>query len=73
MFVPNQILQEDAHQQIAREMNLSETAFIRKLQPTDSFSQSKRTRVCLFVLICFVFHLFLGGGGKGGLREVFMC
>lgn len=34
------ILQEDAHQQIAREMNLSETAFIRKLQPTDSFSQS---------------------------------
>lgn len=33
-------LQEDAHQQIAREMNLSETAFIRKLQPTDSFTQS---------------------------------
>lgn len=33
-------LQEDAHQQIAREMNFSETAFIRKLQPTDSFTQS---------------------------------
>lgn len=33
-------LQEDAHQQIAREMNLSETAFIRKLQLTDSFTQS---------------------------------
>ncbi|XP_051009115.1 phenazine biosynthesis-like domain-containing protein isoform X2 [Acomys russatus] len=34
------ILAEDAHQQIAVEMNLSETAFIRKLQPTDSFAQS---------------------------------
>ncbi|GAB1295187.1 Phenazine biosynthesis-like domain-containing protein 1 [Apodemus speciosus] len=33
-------LEEVAHQQIAREMNLSETAFIRKLQPTDSFAQS---------------------------------
>lgn len=28
------------HQKIAREMNLSETAFIRKLHPTDSFTQS---------------------------------
>ncbi|XP_055454879.1 phenazine biosynthesis-like domain-containing protein isoform X2 [Psammomys obesus] len=34
------ILEEDNHQQIAREMNLSETAFIRKLQPTDNFIQS---------------------------------
>ncbi|XP_040588102.1 phenazine biosynthesis-like domain-containing protein 1 isoform X3 [Mesocricetus auratus] len=33
-------LAEDAHQQIAREMNLSETAFIRKLQPSDNFTQS---------------------------------
>nr|XP_035969756.1 phenazine biosynthesis-like domain-containing protein isoform X2 [Halichoerus grypus] len=28
------------HQKIAREMNLSETAFIRKLHPTDNFTQS---------------------------------
>nr|XP_048307576.1 phenazine biosynthesis-like domain-containing protein 1 isoform X2 [Myodes glareolus] len=33
-------LAEDAHQQIAREMNLSETAFVRKLQPSDNFTQS---------------------------------
>ncbi|XP_036294218.1 phenazine biosynthesis-like domain-containing protein isoform X1 [Pipistrellus kuhlii] len=33
-------LDEDMHQKIAREMNLSETAFIRKLHPTDSFTQS---------------------------------
>lgn len=36
-------LAEDAHQQIAREMNLSETAFVRKLQPSDNFTQSKCT------------------------------
>lgn len=33
-------LDEDLHQKIAREMNLSETAFIRKLNPTDNFTQS---------------------------------
>ncbi|KAL1771172.1 phenazine biosynthesis-like domain-containing protein, partial [Sigmodon hispidus] len=33
-------LDEESHQHIAREMNLSETAFIRKLQPTDNFTQS---------------------------------
>uniref|UniRef100_A0A2K5ZAH7 Phenazine biosynthesis-like domain-containing protein n=1 Tax=Mandrillus leucophaeus TaxID=9568 RepID=A0A2K5ZAH7_MANLE len=33
-------LEEDMHQKIAREMNLSETAFIRKLHPTDNFAQS---------------------------------
>ena len=33
-------LEEDMHQKIAREMNLSETAFIRKLRPTDNFTQS---------------------------------
>ncbi|XP_016872003.1 phenazine biosynthesis-like domain-containing protein isoform X3 [Homo sapiens] len=33
-------LDEDMHQKIAREMNLSETAFIRKLHPTDNFAQS---------------------------------
>uniref|UniRef100_A0A8C5KZ98 Phenazine biosynthesis-like domain-containing protein n=1 Tax=Jaculus jaculus TaxID=51337 RepID=A0A8C5KZ98_JACJA len=33
-------LDEDVHQKIAREMNLSETAFVRKLQPTDDFTQS---------------------------------
>nr|XP_005990012.1 PREDICTED: phenazine biosynthesis-like domain-containing protein [Latimeria chalumnae] len=33
-------LNEDLHQNIAAEMNLSETAFIRKLNPSDSFSKS---------------------------------
>ncbi|KAM9617729.1 phenazine biosynthesis-like domain-containing protein isoform 1-T2 [Trichechus inunguis] len=33
-------LDKDMHQKIAREMNLSETAFIRKLHPTDNFTQS---------------------------------
>lgn len=33
-------LDEDMHQKIAREMNLSETAFIRKLNPTEDFTQS---------------------------------
>ncbi|KAM5236857.1 phenazine biosynthesis-like domain-containing protein isoform 1-T1 [Ctenodactylus gundi] len=33
-------LDEDMHQNIAKEMNLSETAFIRKLHPTDSFIHS---------------------------------
>ncbi|XP_074088478.1 phenazine biosynthesis-like domain-containing protein isoform X2 [Macrotis lagotis] len=35
-------LDEEMYQKIAREMNHSETAFIRKLQPTDSFTQSSR-------------------------------
>uniref|UniRef100_A0A8C6RFL8 Phenazine biosynthesis-like domain-containing protein n=1 Tax=Nannospalax galili TaxID=1026970 RepID=A0A8C6RFL8_NANGA len=38
----NGTLDEDTHQEIAREMNLSETAFIKKLQPTDNFTQSSR-------------------------------
>ncbi|XP_061037478.1 phenazine biosynthesis-like domain-containing protein isoform X2 [Eubalaena glacialis] len=33
-------LDEDMHQKIAKEMNLSETAFIQKLHPTDNFTQS---------------------------------
>ncbi|KAG5194642.1 phenazine biosynthesis-like domain-containing protein isoform X1 [Ovis aries] len=33
-------LDEDLHQKIAKEMNLSETAFIRKLHPNDNFTQS---------------------------------
>ncbi|XP_065495546.1 phenazine biosynthesis-like domain-containing protein isoform X2 [Caloenas nicobarica] len=33
-------LDEDLHQKIATEMNLSETAFIRKLQPGDDFTKS---------------------------------
>lgn len=33
-------LDEDLHQKIATEMNLSETAFIRKLHPTDDFTKS---------------------------------
>uniref|UniRef100_A0A8I5NVF6 Phenazine biosynthesis like protein domain containing n=1 Tax=Papio anubis TaxID=9555 RepID=A0A8I5NVF6_PAPAN len=41
LAVPSaQELEEDMHQKIAREMNLSETAFIRKLHPTDNFAQS---------------------------------
>ncbi|XP_040831791.1 phenazine biosynthesis-like domain-containing protein [Ochotona curzoniae] len=35
-------LDEDIHQSIAKEMNLSETAFVQKLQPTDNFTQSSR-------------------------------
>lgn len=38
------------HQKIAREMNLSETAFIRKLQPTDNFTQSKYAFFFFFFL-----------------------
>ncbi|XP_004632099.1 phenazine biosynthesis-like domain-containing protein [Octodon degus] len=33
-------LDEDMYQNIAKEMNLSETAFVRKLHPTDNFTQS---------------------------------
>ncbi|XP_065699166.1 phenazine biosynthesis-like domain-containing protein isoform X3 [Patagioenas fasciata] len=33
-------LNEDVHQKIATEMNLSETAFIRKLHPGDDFTKS---------------------------------
>ncbi|NXU48027.1 PBLD protein, partial [Turnix velox] len=33
-------LDEDLHQKIATEMNLSETAFIRKLRPGDDFTKS---------------------------------
>ncbi|ETE67485.1 Phenazine biosynthesis-like domain-containing protein, partial [Ophiophagus hannah] len=33
-------LEESWHQKIAAEMNLSETAFIRKLHPTDNFTKS---------------------------------
>ncbi|XP_074152686.1 phenazine biosynthesis-like domain-containing protein [Sminthopsis crassicaudata] len=35
-------LDEETHQKIAREMNLSETAFIQKLHPSDNFTQSSR-------------------------------
>uniref|UniRef100_A0A8C6VN70 Phenazine biosynthesis like protein domain containing n=1 Tax=Naja naja TaxID=35670 RepID=A0A8C6VN70_NAJNA len=35
-------LEESWHQKIAAEMNLSETAFIRKLHPTDDFTKSSR-------------------------------
>ncbi|XP_012872506.1 PREDICTED: phenazine biosynthesis-like domain-containing protein [Dipodomys ordii] len=33
-------LENDTYQNIAKEMNLSETAFVRKLSPTDNFTQS---------------------------------
>ncbi|XP_042122619.1 phenazine biosynthesis-like domain-containing protein isoform X2 [Peromyscus maniculatus bairdii] len=42
-------LDEDSHQHIAREMNLSETAFIRKLQPTDNFTQKNTNNTLTFV------------------------
>ncbi|XP_021115145.1 phenazine biosynthesis-like domain-containing protein isoform X3 [Heterocephalus glaber] len=41
-------LDEDVHQKIAKEMNLSETAFIRKLHPTDNFTQSSCFRLRWF-------------------------
>ncbi|XP_009243824.3 phenazine biosynthesis-like domain-containing protein isoform X3 [Pongo pygmaeus] len=44
-------LDEDMHQKIAREMNLSETAFIRKLHPTDNFAQKNMTSMLTFVTL----------------------
>ncbi|ERE89324.1 phenazine biosynthesis-like domain-containing protein 2 [Cricetulus griseus] len=41
-------LDEDSHQHIAREMNLSETAFIRKLQPTANFTQKNTNSTLTF-------------------------
>lgn len=42
------------HQKIATEMNLSETAFIRKLHPTDNFTQSSRFGLRWFTPACEV-------------------
>ncbi|NXA05811.1 PBLD protein, partial [Sapayoa aenigma] len=39
-------LDEDLHQKIAMEMNLSETAFIRKLHPGDDFTRSEWFSSC---------------------------
>nr|XP_012306837.1 phenazine biosynthesis-like domain-containing protein isoform X2 [Aotus nancymaae] len=44
-------LDEDMHQKIAREMNLSETAFIRKLHPTDNFIQKNMNSTLSFVTL----------------------
>ncbi|MBZ3885924.1 Phenazine biosynthesis-like domain-containing protein [Sciurus carolinensis] len=44
-------LEEDTHQKIAQEMNLSETAFIRKLNPTDSFTQKNTNNILTFVTL----------------------
>ncbi|KAF6110583.1 phenazine biosynthesis like protein domain containing [Phyllostomus discolor] len=44
-------LDEDMHQKIAREMNLSETAFIRKLHPTDDFTQKNVNSALTFVTL----------------------
>ncbi|ELW65751.1 Phenazine biosynthesis-like domain-containing protein [Tupaia chinensis] len=44
-------LDEDMHQKIAREMNLSETAFIRKLHPTDDFTQKNTNSTLTFVTL----------------------
>uniref|UniRef100_A0AC11E1G6 Phenazine biosynthesis like protein domain containing n=2 Tax=Ovis aries TaxID=9940 RepID=A0AC11E1G6_SHEEP len=42
-------LDEDLHQKIAKEMNLSETAFIRKLHPNDNFTQKNVNSTLTFV------------------------
>ncbi|XP_075866159.1 phenazine biosynthesis-like domain-containing protein isoform X2 [Microcebus murinus] len=44
-------LDEDLHQQIAREMNLSETAFIRKLHPSDNFTEKNVNSTLTFVTL----------------------
>uniref|UniRef100_A0A9L0K799 Phenazine biosynthesis like protein domain containing n=1 Tax=Equus asinus TaxID=9793 RepID=A0A9L0K799_EQUAS len=44
-------LDEDMHQKIAKEMNLSETAFIRKLHPTDNFTQKNVNSTLTFVTL----------------------
>ncbi|XP_058399326.1 phenazine biosynthesis-like domain-containing protein isoform X3 [Diceros bicornis minor] len=44
-------LGEDMHQKIAQEMNLSETAFIRKLHPTDNFTQKNVSSTLTFVTL----------------------
>ncbi|XP_036858968.1 phenazine biosynthesis-like domain-containing protein isoform X5 [Manis javanica] len=44
-------LDEDMHQKIAREMNLSETAFIQKLHPTDNFTQKNMNSTLTFVTL----------------------
>ncbi|XP_071605174.1 phenazine biosynthesis-like domain-containing protein isoform X2 [Heliangelus exortis] len=44
-------LDEDLHQKIATEMNLSETAFIRKLHPGDDFSKKNTNSVLTFVTL----------------------
>uniref|UniRef100_A0A8D1HWW8 Phenazine biosynthesis like protein domain containing n=1 Tax=Sus scrofa TaxID=9823 RepID=A0A8D1HWW8_PIG len=44
-------LDEDMHQKVAREMNLSETAFIRKLHPTDNFTQKNVNSTLTFVTL----------------------
>ncbi|KAM9051841.1 phenazine biosynthesis-like domain-containing protein isoform 3-T7 [Megaptera novaeangliae] len=44
-------LDEDMHQKIAKEMNLSETAFIQKLHPTDNFTQKNMNSTLTFVTL----------------------
>ncbi|KAM9701843.1 phenazine biosynthesis-like domain-containing protein isoform 3-T7 [Dama dama] len=44
-------LDEDLHQKIAKEMNLSETAFIRKLHPNDNFTQKNVNSTLTFVTL----------------------
>ncbi|KAG8507399.1 Phenazine biosynthesis-like domain-containing protein [Galemys pyrenaicus] len=46
-----QELDEDLHQKIAKEMNLSETAFIRKLHSTDNFTQKNMNSTLTFVTL----------------------
>uniref|UniRef100_A0A7N4PFH9 Phenazine biosynthesis like protein domain containing n=1 Tax=Sarcophilus harrisii TaxID=9305 RepID=A0A7N4PFH9_SARHA len=44
-------LDEETHQKIAREMNLSETAFIQKLHPSDNFTQKNVNQTVTFVTL----------------------
>ncbi|XP_008565318.1 PREDICTED: phenazine biosynthesis-like domain-containing protein isoform X2 [Galeopterus variegatus] len=44
-------LDEYMHQKIAKEMNLSETAFIRKLHPSDNFAQKNMNSTLTFVTL----------------------
>nr|XP_017204235.2 phenazine biosynthesis-like domain-containing protein isoform X2 [Oryctolagus cuniculus] len=44
-------LDEDVRQSIAKEMNLSETAFIQKLQPTDNFAHNNVNSTLTFVTL----------------------
>ncbi|XP_008113391.1 phenazine biosynthesis-like domain-containing protein isoform X2 [Anolis carolinensis] len=44
-------LEENQHQKIANEMNLSETAFIRKLNPTDDFTKKNVNSTLTFITL----------------------
>lgn len=76
LLLPNLELDEDLHQKIAKEMNLSETAFIRKLHPNDNFTQSKYTFFFSFKTILNGTRNSSSGGGiifKKNVHLLFAC